>query len=288
MRVLSLVNQKGGCGKTTAAIHLGGALAARGRRVLLVDLDPQAHATMGLGSDPDARPSLHDVLIEGVSPRSVVVEAPGGLALLPASPRLAEFEEASERTIRPESALRTTLREVAGDYDVALLDCPARADSVMTANALFASSVVLLVVETGAFALQGALRALRLFSEMGERQGSSFDLRVLGTMFDRRTRFARELLVALHARFSEQMFDTVIRSSVRLREAAAVGVPVQVLDPRCRACDDFASLAEELEALELRYGRELAPGGRLQPLASPRADPLPAPVSPSPGSLAGR
>jgi chromosome partitioning protein len=287
MRVLSLVNQKGGCGKTTAAIHLAGALAAKGRRVLVVDLDPQAHATMGLGSDPDASPSLHDVLMSGAAPAAVIVEAPGGLSLLPASPRLAEFEEASERTIRPESALRTVLREVAADYDVALLDCPARADSVMTANALFASSLVLLVVETGAFALQGALRALRLFSEMGERQGSSFDLRVLGTMFDRRTRFARELLVALHARFGDEMFDTVIRTSVRLREAAAVGVPVQVLDPRCRAVDDFASLADEVAAVALRFGRELSPGGRLQPVPAPAQ---PAPLShpdPAAGPLAG-
>ncbi len=280
MRVLSLANQKGGCGKTTAAIHLGGALAARGRRVLLVDLDPQAHATMGLGSDPDASPSLHDVLIDGVSPRSVVVEAPGGLRLLPASPRLAEFEEASERTIRPESALRSALREVAGDFDYALLDCPARADSVLTANALCASSLVLLVVETGAFALQGALRALRLFADMGARQGSSFDLRVLGTMFDRRTRFARELLVALHARFGEEMFDTVIRTSVRLREAAAAGVPVQVLDPRCRAVSDFDSLASEVNAVVLRHGRELAPRGLLQPVPARRPKtPLPVPLS---------
>jgi len=273
MRVLSLVNQKGGCGKTTAAIQLGAALAAEGRRVLLVDLDPQAHATMGLGSDPDGSPSLVDVLTGGVAPHSVLVDAPGGLTLLPASPRLAEFEEASERTIRPESALRTALRELAGEFDYALLDCPARADSVLTANALFASSLVLLVVETGAFALQGALRALRLFADMGERQGSSFDLRVLGTLFDRRTRFARELLVALHARFGAEMFDTVIRTSVRLREAAAAGVPVQVLDPRCRATDDFASLASEVLAVQLRFGRELAPGGSLQP--------TPAPVCPS-------
>ena len=257
MRVLTLVNQKGGCGKTTAAINLGGALAARDQRVLLVDLDPQSHATLGLGSDSDEGLSLFEVMLGGASTRSALLEAPGGITLLPASPRLAEFEELSERTLRPESVLRAALEEVAEEFDYALLDCPARADSVLTANALFASTVVFLVVETGAFALQGAIRAERLFAEMGARQGSRFDLQVLGTLFDRRTRFARELLVAMHARFGERMFDTVVRTSVRLREAAAAGVPVQVLDPRSRATSDFAALAEEVLALRTSRGRAL-------------------------------
>src|SRR5688572_12258005 len=93
MRVLSLVNQKGGCGKTTAAIHLGAALAHRGARVLVVDLDPQAHATLGLGCEGERGHSLADVLLHGVPARSALRDAPGGLTLLPASARLAEFEE---------------------------------------------------------------------------------------------------------------------------------------------------------------------------------------------------
>lgn len=278
MRVLSLVNQKGGCGKTTAAINLAGALAAAEKRVLVVDLDPQAHGTLGLGVDVDRGLSLFDVLAEGVSARSAVLRAPGGIHLIPSSARLAEFEEASERTIRPESALAGALTEVAADYDYTLLDCPARADGVLTANALYASTLVLLVVETGAFALQGALRALTLFSEIGERQGSSFDLRVLGTLFDRRTRFARELLVAMQARFGDGMFDTVIRTSVRLREAAAHGVPVQVLDPRSSAAGDFASLAQEVVRVPLALGRELSGGARLIPVPRRVRERLPVPA----------
>jgi chromosome partitioning protein len=279
MRVLSLVNQKGGCGKTTAAINLAGALAAAERRVLVVDLDPQAHGTLGLGVDVDRGLSLFEVLAEGVSARSAVLRVPGGIHLIPSSARLAEFEEASERTIRPESALAGALAEVAPDYEYALLDCPARADGVLTANALYASTLVLLVVETGAFALQGALRALELFSEIGERQGSSFDLRVLGTLFDRRTRFARELLVAMQARFGDGMFDTVIRTSVRLREAAAHGVPVQVLDPRSSAAADFAALAREVASVPLALGRELRDGARLIPVPRRERRPVQAPLS---------
>lgn len=274
--VYAFVNQKGGCGKTTTAVHLAGALAARGERVLLVDLDPQAHATMGLGCSPD-RPTVADVLLGDATLSEAVAPAPGGITLLPSEPRLAEFEEVSGRLIHPERRLAVALEEAhrAGvRFDHVLLDCSPRADGVLCANALFASSHTFLIVETGAFALQGAIQALRVLEEVAENQGRSPALRVIGTMFDRRTRFARELLVALHARFGESLFDTVIRTSVRLREAPALGLPVQQLDPECRAAADFAALAEEVLALELEPSRaaDLA-DYELQPLAP---DPAPA------------
>lgn len=263
MRVLSLVNQKGGCGKTTAAIHLAAALSLAGRRVLVVDLDPQAHATLGLSALGDSGPSIADVLCERVTAREALREAPCGLSLLASSQSLAEFEDESARIVGPERRLRGALEEVADQFDFALIDCPARADGVLTANALCASTSAYLVIETGAFALQGALRARALFEEVAAQQGSSFDRRVLGTMFDKRTRFARELLVALHARFGAEMFDTVVRSSVRLREAAACGRPVFEIAPRSTAADDFHSLAAEVLADRPRIGRELAPASSL-------------------------
>ena len=136
-------------------------------------------------------------------------------------------------------------------FDHVLLDCSPRADGVLCANALYASSHTLLIVETGAFALQGAIQALKVLDEVAENQGHAPELRVVGTMFDRRTRFARELLVALHSRFGDALFDTVIRTSVRLREAPALGLPVQELDPGCRAAADFDALADEIMALEV-------------------------------------
>jgi chromosome partitioning protein len=249
MRVLSFVNQKGGCGKTTAAVNLAGALAQRGDRVLLIDLDPQAHATLGLGCAPDDAPTLYEVLDGSASPLEALYDAPGGVTVLPATARLAEFEEQAERSIHPERALAGALSELEDAYDVVLLDCPPRVDGVLAANALGASDVALLVVETGAFALQGALQARRILEDIRTTRGLAFDVQVLGTLFDRRTRFAREVLVALQARFGAAMFDTVIRSSVRLREVAALGAPVQVVDPGCRAADDFAALADEVVEL---------------------------------------
>ena len=276
--VYAFVNQKGGCGKTTTAVNLAGALAARGDRVLLIDLDPQAHATLGLGCAPD-RPTVVDVLNGDATIADAVVPAPGRITLLPAEPRLAELEETSGRMIHPEQRLAQALQEAAAAgiaFDHVLVDCSPRADGVLCANALFASTHAFLIVETGAFALQGALRALDVLEEVAENQGRTFELRVVGTMFDRRTKFARELLVALHGRFGPQMFDTVIRTSVRLREAPAHGRPVQELDATCRAAQDFAALAEEVAHLGARL---------VTPAPAPSTPAAPAPAASDPHAL---
>jgi len=250
MKTIALVNQKGGCGKTTAAVNLAGALAARGHRVCLVDLDPQAHATLALSVAVErGECSIADVLLRGASVRDALRSAPGGIALVPATLELGELEESAARTLHPERLLGLALGEIASDFDFALLDCPPRADGVLTANALRAAGVAVLVVETSAFALQGAVKALEVFGEMAVAAEASFEVKVLGTLFDRRTDLARELLIGTQARFAQRMFDTVIHQSARLREAAASGVPVQVLDPACRAARDFEALAEEVCAL---------------------------------------
>lgn len=261
MQTLAFVNQKGGCGKTTTAVNLAGALAARGERVLLVDLDPQAHATMAfsVAVEPGEH-SIADGMLRGVSLREAVRAVSGGIALVPATLELSELEESAGRTLHPERLLSQALSELESDYDFALLDCPPRADGVLTANALRACDVAVLVVEMGAFALQGALKALAVFEELAGDMQASFELRVVGTLFDRRTELARELLIGTQARFGEKLFDTVIHQSSRLREAAASGAPVQVLDPASRAARDFAALAEEVCALW--SANRHAPAGR--------------------------
>jgi len=264
MKTLALVNQKGGCGKTTTAVNLAAALVAGGHRVVLIDLDPQAHATLGLAVAVEpGESSIAEVLLRGGSLREALRDAPGGIALVPACLELGELEESAARTLHPEHLLASALREIEADFDYALLDCPPRADGVLAANALRAADVAVLVIEMGAFALQGAVKALRVFEELARERPGELDLRVVGTLFDRRTPLARELLIGTQARFGARLFDTVIHQSARLREAAASGVPVQVLDPGCRAVRDFEALAEEV--------RTLVPPSRLPALASVEA-----------------
>ncbi|MFT7486961.1 MAG: chromosome partitioning protein [Candidatus Paceibacteria bacterium] len=245
MHVVALVNQKGGCGKTTTAVNFAAALAAKGRRVLLIDLDPQAHATMALGWAVGDEPVLLEVLEGASGIEEALVSAPGGFWLLPGSEDLAEFEESSARLLNPESVLKEALERCRLEFDDVILDCPPRVDGILALNALRACDTALLVVETGAFALQGAVKALAILDDLQVDQGVQFETRVVATLFDRRTKFARELLLAIHMRFESEMFDTVIRTSVRLREAAAMGVPVQLLDPICRATEDFDAMANE-------------------------------------------
>jgi len=246
MHVLAFVNQKGGCGKTTTATNLAGALAARGAHVLVCDLDPQAHATLALSCAIDDEPSAIDVLADRATLDQALVDAPGGITLLPATARLAEFEETAVRTISPESRLERALASTRHAFDYVILDCPPRTDGVLAANALRAADTAVLVIEAGAFALQGALKARVLLEERAGRLDRPFTLRAVGTLFDKRARIARELMIGIQAQFGSILFDTAIRTSVRLREAAALGVPIQVLDKRCAAARDFEALAEEV------------------------------------------
>jgi len=248
MQIHALANQKGGCGKTTTAIHLAAALHCREQRVLLIDLDPQAHATLGLGCFVGPAPSALEVLVGECGLREASREVRPGFDVLPATLGLGEFEEAAVHALEPEQALHKALERSGVSYDHVLVDCPPRADGVLTANALRAATDVMLVVETGAFALQGALRAAEIFDLLLAEQDHAPRRRVLATMFDRRTRFAREVLVAMQARFGAAMFDTAIRQSVRLREAVASGQPAVFTAPRSFAARDHLALADEVLA----------------------------------------
>ena len=170
----------------------------------------------------------------------------GGVYLAPGSLRLAEFEEAAAQRLGPERVLSSALDRLGDSFDHVVIDCPPRADGVLCANAVRAADTVLLAVEVGAFALQGAVRARALFLHWAEELGFQMDLRVVATLFDRRTRFSRDVLVAMQSRFGESMFNTAIRQSVRLREAAAYGTTIQELSPRSRAASDFKALTREL------------------------------------------
>ena len=257
MQTWALANQKGGTGKTTTSIHLAAALAKHGKRCLLVDLDPQAHATLGLGVSVDDGLSVASAFLDDVPLAELVRTTPAGFHLIPSCARLAEFEEVAERMLQPEGRLERALAELEARYDWVLFDCPPRADGVITLNAVRAADTTLLVVETGAFALQGALEARRIFEARSDAGERTQNLRLLATLFRPREPISREFLIALQARFGAIMLDTVIRDDPALREAVAYGIPAPHLDERTHAAQDFDALAREV--LELRGVTQATP-----------------------------
>ena len=253
MRTIAVVNQKGGCAKTTTAVNLAGCLAADGARVLVVDLDPQAHATIALGVDPEAlAENLYEVLAEddGVERLADVIVpagerlhvAPSGIVLSALEQKLSQ-ERAENRIDRLARAL-TLLPE---PYDYVLVDCPPNV-GLLTFNALRAAHEVIVPVEASHFAVHGVHKLLETIALLAERLRISPDVRILATLYDGRTRFARETLAEIRTRFGEACFDTVIRNSVKLREAARRGTPVVRMAPTSNGAADYAALAAEVGA----------------------------------------
>jgi chromosome partitioning protein len=253
MRTIAIVNQKGGCGKTTTAVNLAGCLEAEGARVLVVDIDPQAHATLALGIDPDGiEQNLYEVLAEasGGTPLAEVIRpASARLHVAPAGIVLSALEQklAADRSDGRTTRLAAALAGVADAYDYALIDCPPNV-GVLTFNALRAAREVVVPLETSVFAIHGVQKLLETLALLADRVGHQLAVRVLPTLYDGRTRYARETLGEIRALFGELCFDTVIRSNVKLREAARAGRPVIRFARSANGALDYAALAVELGA----------------------------------------
>jgi chromosome partitioning protein len=255
MRTIAVVNQKGGCGKTTTVVNLAGALAERGARVLVVDLDPQAHATLAFGIDADTlAENLYEVLIEppgaarATALRKVLERPAERIHLAPSGIVLSALEQklTADRADGRTERLAHALAGVASDYDFALIDCPPNV-GVLTFNALRAAQEVIVPLETSEFAVHGVQKLLETIALLADRVGHKLDVRLVCTLYDGRTRYARETLAEIRALFPEQCFDTVIRANVKLREAARRGQPIQTYSPRAAGAQDYAALALEVE-----------------------------------------
>ena len=253
MRTIAIVNQKGGCAKTTTAVNLAGCLATDGARVLVVDLDPQAHASIALGIDPELLDeNLYEVLAEeeGIARLAEVIVpagerlhvAPSGIVLSALEQKLAQ-ENAASRTDR----LARAIAQLPEPYEYVLIDCPPNV-GLLTFNALRAAHEVIVPVEASHFALHGVHKLLETIALLAERLPIAPDLRILATLYDGRTRFAREILAEIRTRFGDACFDTVIRNSVKLREAARRGLPVVRMAPSSNGATDYAALATEVAA----------------------------------------
>ena len=253
MRVIAIVNQKGGCGKTTTATNLAGCLARDGAGVLVIDLDPQAHATLALGIDPeDLDENLYEVLADSGGAgrlREVCIEhgenllvAPSGIVLSALEQRLAA-EPVESRTDR----LSAALDQLDGEFDYVLIDCPPNV-GMLTFNALRAAREVIVPLETSFFAIHGVQKLLETIALLSERIGHDLAVRILPTLYDGRTRYARQTLAQIREMFKDMCFDTVIRQNVKLREAASRGKPINAVSRTAHGTIDYNALAVEVAA----------------------------------------
>jgi len=251
MRTVAIVNQKGGCGKTTVAINLASALADVGKKVLLVDMDPQSHCAVGLAvPEEQTEQSIYDVLIsrsrnEPMRLTEILWQIGENLELAPASIDLSAFEQQMAGIPDRECCLKNVLEEVKDEYDFAVVDCPP-AVSLLTFNALRAATDVLVPVETGFFALHGLSKQLETLSILCKRCQQQVSVRVLASMYDIRTKMAREILAELRSHFADRMFKTVVNFNTKIKEAASFGQPINEYDPASKGQQDFRMLAMEV------------------------------------------
>ncbi|HBG27104.1 MAG: hypothetical protein A2Y10_00215 [Planctomycetes bacterium GWF2_41_51] len=253
MRTIAVINQKGGCGKTTVSINLASALAAEGKKTLLIDMDPQGHCAVGLAvPEEQIEQSIYDCLIgtrrgEPVKLAEVLWEIGDNFQLAPASIDLAALEQQLNGIAERENCLHDVLAGVSKDYDYAVLDCPP-AVGLLTFNALRAATDVIVPVETGYFSLHGLSKQLDTLSILCKQCSQHINVMILASMYDIRTKMGREILSELRKNFAGRMFKTVVNFNTRLKEAASLGQPICEYDPASRGHKDFQCLAQELIA----------------------------------------
>jgi chromosome partitioning protein len=267
---IAVLSQKGGTGKTTAVRHLADAFRRAGLNVLAVDLDPQGNLSDYFDVDPEAEPTIRDVLIGQAKARAAVHRSPEGVAVIPANLSLAEAEVALAGKMGRELTLRRALKQVDGDHDVILLDCPPNL-GLLTVNALVAADHALLSAEAQYFALQGVEQALEVIDLA--RDGLNPDLQWLGVVFtiaDMRTVHSREAQASLKEHVGDKLLDTVVRQSIAYAESAERAV--SIIDHRPDLGGDYVRLADEvLRRLDLRDARK-----RLAPLVEAAQNGAPA------------
>ncbi|HYY19231.1 MAG TPA: ParA family protein [Streptosporangiaceae bacterium] len=248
-RIVAVCNQKGGVGKTTTTINLGAALAEQGRRVLLVDFDPQGALSVGLGIQPhDIEATVYNLLMErGTTAHDVLIKtAVQGMDLIPSNIDLSGAEVQLVHEVGREYVLGGVLEEVAPEYDVIMIDCQPSL-GLLTINALACAAGVLIPLECEYFAMRGVALLMETIDKVSRRLNPSLAVDgVLATMFDSRTLHTREVLSNIVSGFGDKVFHTVINRTVRFPDATVAGEPITRFDSGSMGASSYRELAKEV------------------------------------------
>jgi chromosome partitioning protein len=247
-RIVAIANQKGGVGKTTTAVNLGAAMAKLGHRILLLDLDPQANASSGLGVLPrEVQKTSYDLLVHGIPLSDVIMETPvEGLSLIPSTPTLAGAEVELNGVPEWEKLLHNRIQDGIGSFDYVLIDCPPSL-GVLTVNALAAADSILIPIQCEYYALEGVGHLLETVSLIRRRLNPRLEIEgVLLTMFDGRLNLSVQVAEEAKRHFGNRVYSTMIPRNVRLGEAPSFGKPICAYDPACIGAVSYDRLAREI------------------------------------------
>ena len=249
-KIIAIANQKGGVGKTTTSVNLSACLAYIGKRVLLVDTDPQGNATSGGGIEKaEVDECIYDILVEDVEPRQVIKPtAVENLFIIPATIQLAGAEIELVPTISREVRLKRALETVKGEYDYIIIDCPPSL-GLLTINALTASDAVLIPVQCEYYALEGLSQLLNTVRLVQKHLNTDLMIEgVLLTMLDARTNLGIQVIEEVKKYFQDKVYQTIIPRNIRLSEAPSHGEPIIIYDPKSRGAEVYLDLAKEVDA----------------------------------------
>lgn len=253
MKIISIANQKGGCGKTTTSINLASTLGVNNQKTLLIDLDPQAHATLGLNVDDQN--SLYNC-ISKLTPhklkiKDIIKKVSKNFDIVPSNVLVGTLEQELADEIGRELKLSEIIAEIKDLYDYILIDCPPSL-GFLTVNAIRASDELIIPVETSRFSMQGVDHLMDIANLIRERLNHPVKAKVLITMFDSRLRHSFTMLGKMKEKFEGMLFDTIVHTNVKLKEAAVMGESVIKFDKYCRGAKDYMGLAREMLTVD-RY-----------------------------------